>query len=131
MPVDDAATRQALLAIAARVEAAGQQIAQQGAEIVRGAAMRKLHVGFGVVSGTMRRSHQVTAARLVGPGMWSASVGPTVIYARRFELGFVGTDSLGRRYDQRGRPYFKPAVNESRARIQALATRLANVAIRG
>jgi hypothetical protein len=30
--------------------------------------------------------------------------------ARRLELGFVGADSLGRVYDQRGRPHLGPAM---------------------
>lgn len=31
-------------------------------------------------------------------------------YARRLELGFFGTDSLGRRYAQAPRPYLRPAL---------------------
>lgn len=130
MPVDDGATRAALLAIAVRVEAAAEQIAAQGAEQIRGAAMRKLHTGFGVVSGTMRRSHYVTGP-FGGAGVWVARVGPGVIYARRFELGFTGADKLGRHYDQRPRPYFKPAVEESLPRIRSIAAGLVRAAVEG
>mgnify|MGYP001292038658 CR=1 FL=1 len=35
-------------------------------------------------------------------------------YARRIELGFHGTDSLGRRYNQAGQPYLRPAYEEKR-----------------
>lgn len=34
-----------------------------------------------------------------------------VPYARRLELGFVGTDSKGRRYNQAPRPYLVPAAH--------------------
>lgn len=36
-------------------------------------------------------------------------VGTNVIYARRVEFGFVGRDSLGRNYNQAGKPYLYPA----------------------
>jgi len=34
--------------------------------------------------------------------------------ARRLEYGFVGTDSLGRNYNQAPRPHMRPAVTEVR-----------------
>ena len=36
-------------------------------------------------------------------------VGSDVKYARRVEHGFVGVDSLGRRYNQQGKPYLFPS----------------------
>lgn len=33
-------------------------------------------------------------------------------YARRIELGFIGTDSLGRVYHQQAQPYMRPAWDE-------------------
>lgn len=59
------------------------------------------------------------------------SVAPTVVYARRIELGFHGADSLGRVYDQQGNPYLKPAVRESRAKIVAVIQREIRRSIRG
>lgn len=35
-------------------------------------------------------------------------------YARRIEIGFHGTDSLGRNYHQAGQPYLRPAYEEGR-----------------
>jgi hypothetical protein len=43
-----------------------------------------------------------------------------VAYAMRLELGFVGTDSLGRTYDQAPRPVFRPALLRSRDKIVEL-----------
>lgn len=40
-------------------------------------------------------------------------IGSNVAYARRQELGFVGIDRLGRRYNDPGRPYLRPAFDES------------------
>ncbi|MEW6223193.1 MAG: hypothetical protein AB1627_01050 [Chloroflexota bacterium] len=41
-------------------------------------------------------------------------VGTDVEYARREELGFMGRDSLGRRYSFAGHPYLRPAFDEKR-----------------
>lgn len=38
-------------------------------------------------------------------------------YAKRIERGFVGKDSLGRRYNQPAQPYMRPALNLNRERI--------------
>lgn len=63
-----------------------------------------------VRTGTLRRS--IITEGPVQTGLsWRARIGPTVIYGRRVELGFVGADSLGRVYDQPGRPYLGPAYD--------------------
>jgi hypothetical protein len=41
-------------------------------------------------------------------------VGTDVPYAARIEYGFVGADSLGRRYHQVARPFARPAFDETR-----------------
>ena len=64
-----------------------------------------------VQTGTLRRGITQTAPSKKGES-WSASVGPTVIYSRRIELGFKGPDALGRVYNQEANPYFVPAVDE-------------------
>jgi hypothetical protein len=51
-------------------------------------------------------------------GPYAAFVGPTMIYARRIELGFSGPDSLGRVYHQPPRPYVRPAYEEMLPRIR-------------
>jgi hypothetical protein len=41
-------------------------------------------------------------------------VGTNVEYARRLELGFAGTDALGRTYNQPARPYLRPAAESEK-----------------
>lgn len=65
--------------------------------------------GPAVVTGRLRNSIVITEQGPVGKWGWQATVAPTVIYARRIELGFTGTDSLGRAYNQPAYPYFEPA----------------------
>lgn len=65
--------------------------------------------GPGVVTGRLRNSITVIERGPAGRFGWQAKVGPTVIYARRLELGFTGTDSLGRHYNQPPYPFMAPA----------------------
>ena len=65
--------------------------------------------GPGVVTGRLRNSIVVTSQGRYGLHGWQVTVAPTVIYSRRLELGFNGTDSIGRRYQQPPYPYFTPA----------------------
>lgn len=44
-------------------------------------------------------------------------VGTNVEYARRLELGFVGTDAAGRSVNQQPRPYLRNTGIENRAKI--------------
>jgi len=131
MPVDDRATRLALDEMVLRVSAAGARISKRGAQIVQRGAQGRLHTGYGVVSGTMRRSVHTEGPRVVGEGVFGTKVGASIIYARRFELGFTGPDSLGRVFPLRPRPFVRPAVTESRAAIAALAASQWRRAIRG
>ena len=50
-------------------------------------------------------------------------IGTNVEYARRLELGFVGTDSLGRVYDQAPRPFLRPALLENETAIKRILVR--------
>lgn len=43
----------------------------------------------------------------------AASVGTVRPQGRRLEMGFVGTDSLGRSYNQKALPHFGPAMDET------------------
>lgn len=57
--------------------------------------------------------------------LWSAQVGPTVIYGRRLELGYHGTDSLGRNYGNPGqspRPFLSVGLKEAEPAVRDLAT---------
>lgn len=73
-----------------------------------------------VVTGTLRRG--ITHEPIVPWGVrgWATTVGPTVIYSRRIELGFHGADSRGRHYDQPGYPYFGPAWHAVAPRMTAI-----------
>ena len=55
-------------------------------------------------------------------------MGNTAKYARRVELGFVGTDSLGRKYNQHGRYWMKAVLNRAPQIAAASAARLAGTA---
>jgi hypothetical protein len=37
----------------------------------------------------------------------------TAVYARRVEFGFIGTDSLGRKYNQTGRAFVRGVLNQA------------------
>lgn len=65
--------------------------------------------GPNVVSGSNRRGISVEPMRKVGIHAYETRVGPTMIYSRRLDLGFTGTDSLGRVYHQKAYPFFTPA----------------------
>ena len=43
--------------------------------------------------------------------------GTNVEYARRIEFGFKDTDKLGRKYNQSGKPYLRPALDNNRDKI--------------
>ncbi|GAK12242.1 HK97-gp10 family putative phage morphogenesis protein [Geomicrobium sp. JCM 19039] len=61
-----------------------------------------------------------------------ALVGPfsEVPYAARIEFGFIGTDSLGRQYNQSAQPYLRPALESSRSRVLAVFNSSINDIIR-
>lgn len=41
-----------------------------------------------------------------------ATIGTNAVQGRRLELGFVGTDSIGRRFSQAPLPHFGPAIDK-------------------
>jgi hypothetical protein len=49
-------------------------------------------------------------------------VGSNLVYARRQEYGFAGTDSAGRTIFQAARPYLRPALDRSKKKMQKAAT---------
>lgn len=75
--------------------------------------------GPNVITGTLRRSIVLDPESPVRSGDgWTISVGPSVLYGRRVELGFRGTDSIGRTFTGAGKyPYFTPAVESIIPRI--------------
>jgi len=63
-----------------------------------------------VKSGRLRSSITHEVEGLTG------RVGSNVEYARRIELGFVGVDSLGRKFNQQPYPYLRPALHKNERR---------------
>lgn len=68
-----------------------------------------------VLTGRLRQSitYEVESRRYSVHGR----VGTNVVYARRLELGFTGTDSRGRRYHQGQRPFLRPAIQMNKSKI--------------
>ena len=120
------ATVAALDALIVRMQAAGAAAARTSALAMQAAGMRRTPVQ----KGTLRRSWR-TELLPSRPGVYSARTGPTVVYARRIELGFKGTDSLGRTYNQAPKPYVKPAYEETAPKMRAIAVAAYSRAIRG
>jgi HK97 gp10 family phage protein len=114
-------------------DAASKEIVTQGAALIQKKAQANFegshrkgqpHTGGdhpNVVTGYLRRSIRMTPVTSYGAGTWGTTVGPTSVYGRRVELGFRGTDSLGRRYNQPAFPYFTPAVEEVTPDLEELA----------
>ncbi len=74
------------------------------------------HVGGNkpnVVTGTLRRSIHVEGPLATHDGA-TATVGPSMIYGRRVELGFKGSTAY---------PYFQPGVDKVTPRIAEIAAR--------
>jgi len=65
--------------------------------------------GPGKISGHLIRSILPRHEGRIGAYSWFIDVAPGTPYSRRLELGFTGTDSLGRRYKQRPYRYMRPA----------------------
>lgn len=102
----------------------GQTIAySKSGKSVRGLSPSRPGEPPHVLLGRLRQS--ITHRVFKRAGVWIASVGTNVEYARRLELGFVGTDRLGRNINQAPRPYLRPAIVNNRAQILRLITRAA------
>lgn len=91
-----------------------QNYAKEHAAYKTGTLRRSIHIGghSGIVAGFGQgggysdiggNEHGDTFARV-----W---VGTNLVYARRIEYGFIGADKLGRVYNQRPRPYLRPAFD--------------------
>jgi HK97 gp10 family phage protein len=116
-----------------RVDVASESIVRKGGAIIADAAKRQF-VGGGksapvtkgkptVRSGNLRNSIQTQNIRRISLGTWSSQTGPTIIYGRRIELGYHGTDSLGRNYSNPGQPpypFLSPGVKEAEPALRDL-----------
>lgn len=72
-----------------------------------------------VVTGTLRSNiaNVVVKEGRTIVGVLGVRKGPADKYAMRLELGFSGTDSLGRKYDQKERPYLRAALAQNRDKV--------------
>ena len=117
MPIDDGDFLDALDVLMARVRTATKKAGAKGALMIM--ARGKAHTKR--VSGTLRRSWKMETMN-DGPDVYSWWVGPTTVYARRQELGFLPPlkDSLGREFPTAtGWPYVRPAYMESLPKVRA------------
>lgn len=81
------------------------------------------HVGGhkpNIVTGNLRRSILASPIDHVGMGEYRTKVSPSMVYARRVELGFEGPDSLGRNYHQPPYAYMGPALDKLHDTLPAL-----------
>jgi hypothetical protein len=69
------------------------------------------------VTGTLARSYHIGVINST-PDSAEVAVGTDVVYARREELGFIGQDRLGRRYNFEGHPHLRPAFDEKRGEAE-------------
>ncbi|MGD0211122.1 MAG: hypothetical protein ABSC14_09110 [Desulfomonilia bacterium] len=93
------------------------------------AGMARTHV----ISGTLLRSWKMDPVQQ-GPDLYEWWVGPTVVYARRQELGFLPPhkDSLGREFPTAyGWPYVRPAYVETLPKIRTFINNAYRGAILG
>jgi hypothetical protein len=77
--------------------------------------------GPGVVTGFMRNSIAAQQSGPLGDFSWITTVYPGGPYYRRLELGFTGTDSIGRRYNQPPYPFMGPALLTTAATANTVA----------
>ena len=110
--------------VVVEADAASKAIVSEGAAAIEKASKQnfsgthkkgKPHVGGdlpNVVTGSLRRSIRHDPVRKVGFGTWGTTVGPTMVYGRRVELGFNGS---------KGYPFFDPAVKANGDRLREIA----------
>lgn len=109
----------------AKADEASKEVVTKGVEIINKHA--KVHAP--VKSGNLRRGIARTKLARFTASSWMAETGPTAVYGRRIDLGFVGADSLGRVYDQAGNPFWETGVDESQAELEALYTDVYSAAL--
>ena len=92
------------------VENITQQVLKKACLMVEGDAKKLVPVDTGRLRASITNEVEEEVGR----------VGTNVEYARRIELGFVGTDILGRNYNQKPQPYLRPALEKNRKKILGL-----------
>ena len=106
--------------LAAAEKAVGDKAIQlglnAGALVVKNDAKRRAPFKTGI----LRKSIDQASV----PGHLSVTVGTDLPYAARMEYGFVGRDSLGRRYNQPARPYLRPALRENAEEVREIVVQV-------
>lgn len=98
----------------------GQSVRRSGNRLVGlnpSAEGQPPHVLTGRLRQSITNDVSVTSTEVIG------KVGTNVKYARRLELGFVGTDSRGRVIHQGERPFLRPALKNNARKILALISK--------
>lgn len=115
----------------AAMDVANREIVTRGGHIIEAHTKERMSGDWpNVVSGTLRRSVMVRNIVPLGVGRWSSETAPAVIYGRRIELGFHGTDSKGRHYNQEGRFPLRDGLADSMAELDLLRKELWAAALR-
>ena len=145
--VDDEAFKRSLTDIIARVEKAAERSVSQCIFLVErnvkqnfvgqhppGTPRPKTSLtGPYKVTGNLVRSVRPDPSAPVrtSVGVYEQSIYPRAVYSRRIELGFKGTDSLGRNYNQPAYPYFRPGVDDSIPDFETIFLYEWNLAMKG
>jgi hypothetical protein len=127
MPAEAGDTIAALRAMRVRIGVACEESAMKVGLAFQRAGMAHTKV----VLGTLRRSWRTEPVK-GGDGVYGARVGPTTVYARRQELGFMPPlrDSLGRSFPTAyGWPYVRPAYAEAKPLARPIVVRALTEAI--
>lgn len=120
-----------LLGIAAKTQVAIHQVVTRYGAILQTEVRRNASKprtgppGPRLITGNYVRSISRQTTRLAGSSV--AEVGSNAPQARRLEMGFVGTDSLGRRYNQPPYPHYAPALAKVRPAFEAAIAALGAV----
>ncbi|MEZ7005671.1 HK97 gp10 family phage protein [Streptomyces sp. AD55] len=108
MTPDELADRldHAAMKIGPAIQKAVKHTGEMGIARIRGNASGR--PGPNVITGAYRNSWRSQTRRL--PYGAVCTIGTDLPYGRRLEFGFVGTDSLGRKYNQPPFPHVQPAL---------------------
>jgi hypothetical protein len=120
--MDLSALQDVLRALPERVDVAGRLGVARAAQAAIAAAKQKAQGRPGpmMLNGRLRDSIKVVGVEHPSSGLWRVRVAPTAPNARREEIGFHGTDSLGRVYAQEAFPFFRPGIRDALPRIRAI-----------
>lgn len=124
--VETSAAESALDEISGRLAAAVLEATETVGKSIVGAAKRNLPGG--PLSSSIGASPPIPS----GPATATVKAGPGTAYGRRIEIGYHGTDSLGRGpYHQGGRGFFRRGVNEGETRALSVFSEAISDAIEG